>query len=198
MVNIKKVVNQIKFDGKYDALLDMVKEDLDTDVPTIEQIRELVESDDKYIIEYKDLNRWGELSSVHIKTLYDKPEDSDEVKDIKRKINSEITYLKNNEEYEVKSKKVIYLAWTGFIALPSIYVIDNIARSFTSLYTNSPYAIYFSFILVSVLAIWGYLKAVQNHKHQHQKYINTQQEMRKLIRDSLDKGFFTYEEVYED
>jgi len=198
MVNIAKVVNEIKSDGKYDAILDAVKKEVGSENPTREQIRELVDNNPYYIREYKDLNRWGELSSVHIKELKINSSDSSAAKEAKVHINSNVRYLRNAEEYEVKSKDTVYLAWTGFIALPAIYVIDNIVRLFTDLYISNESDIYLSFIIVLLLSVWGYFKVKKNHKNQHERYLQTQLETRELVRVGLENGYFSFEEVYEE
>ena len=199
MINIKKVVNEIHSDGRYDAILDIVKKDLGTDTPSVEDIEKLVLKDTYYITEYKDLNRWGELTSIHIKELEIKSSDTLQIRDLKEKINEDMRFLKNREEYEVPSKDTIYLAWTGFIALPSIYVIDNIVRLFTDLYkNNNEISVYLSFIVVIILSAWGYKKVSSSHKELHQKYIQTQKQMRKLISLGIEKNYFTFDEIYED
>ncbi len=198
MVNRVKVIEDIAHNGKYDAILDVVKKTLSSDEPTLEQITELVDKDPFYITEYKDLNRWGELSSVHIHKLSIKENDSNEVKGSKEQINKNVTYLRNGEEYEVKSKNSIYMAWTGFIALPAIYVIDNMVRLFTDLYIEgNENSVYLSFVIVIVLSVWGYLKVTKNHKNQHEKYLQTQVETHELVRVGLENNYFGFNEVYE-
>jgi len=195
MINKLKVIDDIKNDGKYDAILDVVKQTLKSDEPTKEQIAKLVEDDPFYIIEYKDLNRWGELSSVHVNELEPKDGDTWESKELKERINKNVTYLKNGEEYEIKQKNVIYLAWTGFIALPSIYVIDNLVR-IMGLYDGNENSVYISFLLVLLASAWGYMKVTANHKRQHEKYTQTQKDTRALIQDGLENSSFSYAEVY--
>ena len=85
MVNIQKVIKQIHSDGKYDAILDIAKKTLNNNNPTLEDIKQLVLKDTFYLKEYKNLNRWGELSSIHIKELNIKDTDTQEVKDSKQK-----------------------------------------------------------------------------------------------------------------
>ncbi len=197
MISIKKVIKDIKTDGKYDAILDYIKKTLVSEEPTLEQITSLVKNNPYYIKEYKDLNRWGELSSVHIKKLYIKEYENNNSKEIKEKINSKLDYLINSEEYEIPSKKIIYLSWTGFITLPSIYIIDNMVRISTDFYTTYENHVYFSFIIVLIASVWGYLKVNKNHFKQHLRYIQTQQNIRLLVKQGLEKKYFTYEEVYK-
>ena len=196
MVSIKKVVDDIKNNGKYDAILEHLKQTSNNQNPTLEEIENLVKEDAYYIAEYKDLNRWGEISSVHVQALAIKESDSPEAKELKAKINADLDYLVLGEEYQVASKKVIHGAWTGFVLLPSIYIIDNMVRMFTTWYITSPSLVYLSFAIVTILCLWGFYKVTQNHSRQHKQYTDKQQEIRTLVIEGLEKNYFTYEEVY--
>lgn len=195
MINIIKVIEDIKYDGKYDAVLEKIKKTLENENPTKEEISDLISKDPFYIKEYKDLNRWGELSSVHLNELIVKDADSIDTVKLKEQINKNAAYLKNFEEYEIKQKNLIYGAWTFFIALPFIYVIDNIVR-ITGLYSGNEESVYISFFIVIVASIWGYIKVVTNHKRQHEQYIQTQIDTKALILNGLKNNSFTYVEVY--
>ena len=196
MISIKKVTNDIQNNGKYDAILEQVKKTLGNENPTFEEIEKLISKDKYYIAEYKDLNRWGEISSVHIQPLEIKESDCDEAKELKTKINADLEYLVLGEEYQVPSKKVIHIAWTGFVLLPAIYVIDNMVRMFTTWYITHANYVYLSFVIVTAICLWGYYKVTQNHARQHKQYTQKQQEIRALVNEGLEKNYFTYEEVY--
>ena len=196
MVNIKKVINDIQNNGKYDAILEHLKQASNNQNPSIEEIEKIINSDEYYISEYKDLNRWGEISSVHVQALEIKEGDSPQAKETKEKINASLEYLTLGEEYQIPSKKVIHAAWTGFILLPSIYVIDNMVRMFTTWYITSPNYVYLSFAIVTVLCLWGFYKVTQNHQRQHQEYTDKQKEIRALVALGLENNYFTHEEVY--
>ena len=196
MISIKKVTNDIQNNGKYDAILEQVKKTLGNENPTFEEIEKLISKDKYYIAEYKDLNRWGEISSVHIQPLEIKESDCDEAKELKTKINADLEYLVLGEEYQVPSKKVIHIAWTGFVLLPAIYVIDNMVRMFTTWYITHANYVYLSFAIVTAICLWGYYKVTQNHARQHKQYTQKQQEIRALVNEGLEKNYFTHEEVY--
>jgi len=196
MVNILKVTREIKEDGRYDALLDIVKKKLKSTEPSFEAIQELVLKDESILKEYKDLNRWGEISSVHINTLEVNDTDSKEVKKDKETINKNVTFLTHGEEYHVKQKNVIYLVWTFFIATPSIYIIDNLVR-ITDLYDENENSVFVSFVIVLVASAWGFMKVKSNHMKMHKRYIETLAQTRELVKKGLEKDYFTFEEVYQ-
>ena len=196
MVNILKVTREIKEDGRYDALLDIVKKKLKSAEPSFEDIKELVIKDESILKEYKDLNRWGEISSVHINTLESNDRDSKELKKDKETINKNVTFLTHGEEYHVKQKNVIYLVWTFFIATPSIYIIDNLVR-ITDLYDENENSVFVSFVIVLVASAWGFMKVKSNHMKMHKRYIETLAQTRELVKKGLEKDYFTFEEVYQ-
>ena len=196
MVSIKKVANDIQNNGKYDALLEQLKKTSGKEAPTLEEIESLTVEDDYYITEYKDLNRWGEISSIHIQELEIKESDCSEAKAVKEKINRDIDYLVLGEEYQVPSKKIIHAAWTGFVLLPVIYIIDNMVRMFTTWYITHSGYVYLSFSIVAILCLWGYYKVTQNHSRQHKQYSEKQREIKALVKEGLEKGYFSYDEVY--
>ena len=199
VINKEKVAKEILHDGKYDAILDVVKKELSTKTPALQEIRELMDKDVFYIAEYKDLNRWGELSSVHLRVLEMKESDTQKCTAMKETLNKNREFLINAEEYQIPSKSAIYLAWTGFIALPAIYVIDNIVRLATDLYIDGQESsVYISFFIVVLLSIWGFSKVKNNHSSQHNKYIKLRQECREFVRVGLEKRCFSFEEVYLD
>ena len=83
MVNIKKVAYQIKFDGMYNTVLNEIEEKLNKTDLTQEEIENILRENEYFISEYKELNRYGELSSVHAKKLEIKESDNQEVKILK-------------------------------------------------------------------------------------------------------------------
>ncbi len=196
MVNVLKVTREIKEDGKYDALLDIVKTKLKNENPSFDDIHELVLKDESIVAEYKDLNRWGEISSVHINELKINEDDSNDAKANKEAINNSLSFLTHGEEYQVKQKNVIYFFWTFFIATPSIYVIDNLVR-ITDLYDDNENSVFISFAIVLVASVWGFMKVKNNHTKMHNRYTDTQVKTRELVRSGLENNYFTYEEVYQ-
>jgi len=195
MINILKVVREIKEDGKYDALLDMVKEKLNKVEPSFDEIHKLVLEDESIIDEYKDLNRWGEISSVHINNLEIKDSDASQTRLDKETINKNVTFLTHGEEYNVEQKNLIYFAWTFFIATPSIYVIDNLVR-ITDMYNNNENSVFISFGIVLFASAWGFMKVKNNHTKMHERYMKTLAQTRELIKLGLEQKNFTFQEVY--
>jgi len=196
MVNILKVAREIKEDGKYDALLDIVKTKLKNQDLSFDDIHELVLKDESIVAEYKDLNRWGEISSVHVNELKINDDDSNDAKKTKKGINDSLSFLTHGEEYQIKQKNLIYLVWTFFIATPSIYVIDNLVR-ILDMYKDNENSVFISFSVVLIASVWGFMKVRNNHTKMHNRYVSTQAQTRELVKSGLENKYFTYEEVYQ-
>ena len=79
MINIKKVAHQVKFDGMYNTVLNEIEEKFDNDNLTVQEIEDILKDDEYFVSEYKELNRYGELSSVHAKKLEIKDTDIKEI-----------------------------------------------------------------------------------------------------------------------
>ena len=84
MINIKKVAHQLKFDGMYNTIYIEAQEELKNEDPTVEEIEKLIIENEYYVGEYKELNRYGELSSVHAKVLIIDENEEEDIKSLKK------------------------------------------------------------------------------------------------------------------
>ncbi len=197
MVNIKKVANQIKFDGMYNTVYIEVQEELNNEDPSLEEIEHLITNKEYYVWEYKELNRYGELSSVHAKTLEINDDDAKEINSFKTKINEKVQSLRNLEMFEVDSKNSAYSIWIGSVGVMVIFMMHNIIALFSEYYTTHASVVYSSYALVLALTYWAYRKAKQNHENQHEKYKVLLSDTREMIKSGLDSNYFTYDEFFE-
>ena len=197
MVNIKKVAHQIKFDGMYNTVYIEVQEELNNENPTVDEIEELITSKEYYIWEYKELNRYGELTSVHAKKLDIKDEEQESTKTFKEKLNDEVQQLRNLEMFEVNSKNSAYSIWIGSVGVMVIFMAHNLIALFSELYTTHSEMVYISYAAILGVTYWAYKKAKQNHENQHAKYKVLLDDTRKMVKEGLEKHYFTYDEFYE-
>ena len=101
MINIKKVAYQIKHDGMYNTVYIEVLDKLNKEDPSVDDIENLLKEDEYFVWEYKELNRYGELSSVHAKKLEIKDSDDTDTKAFKEELNENVQQLRNLENFEV-------------------------------------------------------------------------------------------------
>ena len=197
MVNIKKVSHQIKFDGMYNTVYIEVQEELNNENPSVEDIEELLVSNEYFIWEYKELNRYGELSSVHAKKLDIKKDEEKSLTEYKTKLNDEVQQLRNLEMFEVDSKNSAYSIWIGSVGVMVIFMAHNIIALFSELYTTNSTLVYLSYAAIMGTTYWAYKKAKQNHEKQHAKYKVLLDDARTMVKVGLSKKYFSFEEFYE-
>jgi len=197
MVNIKKVANQIKFDGMYNTVYIEVQEELKNENPTVEEIEELITKKEYYIWEYKELNRYGELTSVHAKKLSINDNEEEIKKSFKEKLNDYVQQLRNLEMFEVDSKNSAYSIWIGSVGVMVIFMAHNLIALFSEYYTTHSTLVYIGYAGILGFTYWAYKKAKQNHENQHAKYKVLLDDTRKMVKDGLDNKYFTFDEFYE-
>ncbi len=197
MINIKKVANQLKFDGMYNTVYIEIQEELKNEEPTIEEIEELITKNEYYINEYKELNRYGELSSVHAKKLHIEESDNEEIKTFKTTLNENVQQLRNLENFEVDSKNSAYSIWIGSAGVMVIFMAHNIVALFSELYHTHGALVYGSFAIILGLTYWAYRKMKNNHEEQHERYKFLHKKTRRMIKEGLEKNYFTHEEFFE-
>lgn len=196
MVNLKKVSNQILNDGLYNTLLSEIKEKLNKQVVDASMVEQALREDDYFIKEYKEINRQSELSSIQVKTLQPKEDDDLYITDLKRKINENIQILKNLENFETDSKESAYAIWVGSIGVTVIFMAHNIFGLFSELYTTHPALVFSSYIVMSALTYYTYIKMKTNHDKQHKVFTNIYTQTKEMIDKSLKSSYIRYEEVY--
>jgi len=197
MVNIKKVANQIKFDGMYNTVYIEVQEELKNENPSVEEIEELITAREYYIWEYKELNRYGELTSVHAKKLPINDNEEEIKKSFKQKLNDYVQQLRNLEMFEVDSKNSAYSIWIGSVGVMVIFMAHNLIALFSEYYTTHSALVYIGYAGILGFTYWTYKKAKQNHENQHARYKVLLDDTRKMVKDGLDNKYFTFDEFYE-
>jgi len=197
MINIKKVAHQIKFDGMYNTVYNEIQEELNNEDPTIQDIEKLLNEKEYFIWEYKELNRYGELSSVHAKKLDIQNSDNETIKNFKTKLNENVQILRNIENFEVDSKNSAYSIWVGSVGVMVIFMAHNIIALFSEYYTTHATFVYAGYAVILGLTYWAYRKAKDNHENQHIRYKILHKETRALIKEGLEKNYFTHDELYE-
>lgn len=196
MINIKKVAHQIKYDGMYNTVYIEVQENLKNENPTLQEIENLLEKNEYFVWEYKELNRYGELSSVHAKKLEIKNSDASDAKNLKEKLNENTQKMRNLEMFEVDSKNSAYSIWIGSAGVMVIFMAHNIIALFSELYTTHGSLVYIFYTLILGITYWAYKKAKQNHENQHANYKLLHTDTRAMIAEGLYKNYFTNDEFY--
>ena len=198
MIDIQKVSKQIKDDILYNTILFEVKEDLGLNIkdPSYEQIENMLLNDQKYIKDYKDINRYSELSSIQALELEINPNDDTTCKEVKSDINEKVGKLKALENFSVDSTYSAYEIWIGSAGIMVIFMTHNIIALFSELYNTHGIYVYLSFAIILGLTFWSYIKIKKNHEKQHSLYNILYEKTENIITNAFLKKYITKIELY--
>jgi len=197
MVNIEKVSNQILNDGLYNTLLFEIKESVSTQKIALKMVERLLRENPLLIQEYKEINRQSEISSIQVKKLAIKDEDSETIANFKTELNQNIQILKNLENFETDSKNSAYSIWIGSVGVTVLFMVHNIIALFSELYVEAPALVYGSYAVILYLTYIMYLKIKRNHDAQHEIFQNVYTQTQEMLEGGLEASYFTRDEVYE-
>lgn len=198
MIDIKKVSKQIKDGCLYNTILFEIKEDLGMtkENPSYEQIENIISKKKKYIQDYKDINRYSELSSIQAIELEIKEEDDSSCKEVKNDINEKIGKLKALENFSVDSTHSAYEIWIGSGGIMVLFMTHNIIALFSDLYKTHGVYVYLSFAVIMGFTFWAYVKIKRNHEKQHNIYNILYEKTENLIANAFSKSYITKTELY--
>ncbi len=196
MIDIQKVALQIKEDSLYNTILFEVEEKLDCQNVTTDEIVKLLNRDAYFLQEYRNINRYSELSSIHAKQLSILNDDSQEAKTMKERINNNVQKLKDLENFSVDSTGSAYEIWIGSVGVMSIFMLHNIIALFTELYATHSGLIYTFFAVILGGTYYGYKKIKHNHEEQHCAYQELYSKTNSMIDTAFEKLLIKREELY--
>ncbi len=196
MVNMIKVVHQIKEDALYNTIYWEVKDTLKSDNPSLEAIEQLLLDDEHYLADYREINRHSELSSIQVKEIHAKDNASeDEVQTI-NELNENVLNLKKLENFSVDSSESAYSIWIGSLGVMFIFIFHNGFSLYSELYHTAPLFVYGLYIIIMGFTYMGYRKMKANHESQFIKYKKIYVKTKELISTGFSKKYFTYDELY--
>ena len=195
MIDLQKVSKQVKDDFLYNTILYDMEEVLGKNI-TYVQIEELLSSDAKYIQEFKDINRYSELSSIQALELEISQKDEKSCQDAKKEINEKVGKLKALENFSVDSTYSAYEIWIGSAGVMVLFMTHNIIALFSELYNTHGVYVYTSFAAILGLTFWGYVKIKRNHEKQHTLYNSLYEKTQNLIDNAFSKKYITKCELY--
>lgn len=198
MLNLQKVSRQILNDSLYNTLLFEIKEKLFAQEITPLAIEEFLRREPSLLSEYKEINRQSELSSIQIKELIVKEDDSLEVVQMKKEINENVQILKNLENFEGDSKNSAYPIWIGSVGVMILFMAHNIIALFSDLYTTHESTVYLFFSAVLLLTYFAYIKIKSNHDAQHAVFAKTYAKTKEMLERGVERKYFSTHEIYGD
>ena len=195
MIDMYKVAFQIKDDSLYNTILFEMKEELNKE-PSYSEIESLLTSNKKYIQDYKDINRYSELSSIQAQELVIYENDEEVCKESKQSINTNVGKLKALENFSVDSTHSAYEIWIGSAGVMVVFMMHNIIALFSELYYTHTFMVYSSFVVVLALTFVCYKKIKTNHEKQHVLYNELYEKTEKMITFACMNNYISERELY--
>ena len=198
MIDLQKVSKQLKDECLYNTIYYEIQEELGQNIkdPSYEQIENLLENNKKYIQDYKDVNRYSELSSIQALELNINEEDDKTCQEVKSEINEKVEKLKALENFSVDSTYSAYEIWIGSAGVMVIFMTHNIIALFSELYNTHGTYVYLSFSIILGLTFWGYIKIKKNHEKQHNLYNILYEKTQNIIETAFSNKYITKVELY--
>ena len=157
MTNLDRVAREIKSVGLYDLILQDVKKILGTNRPTVEQIRELLQTRPEILRDYKQTNVEYNLSNLHLKPIPLEGLEG-ECRQEAERFNADLETLKAIEKYTLDfthSSTLVIIFSVEFFVLFSV-------QYFIVLLNLKAYQWYiYGFFALSIVAAWWYAKKMQ-------------------------------------
>jgi len=193
MTNLDRVAYEIKSVGLYDLILQDIKNILKTDKPTIEQIREILDTHPEILKEYKQTNVEYNLSNIHLKEIPLEKIPA-ECKNEAKKYNQNLNILKEIEKYTLDfehSSTLVIIFSIEFFVLFSV-------QYFIVLLNLKAYQIYiYALFLLSILIAWLYAKKVKKrYEIESKRFQQIYDETLKILNQLEDKNCIKKEQLW--
>ena len=175
MTNLDRVATEIKSVGLYDLIYQDIQKELNSNNPSIGDIKKLLLTKSSFLQEYKDTNLEYNLSNIHLKEI-DAKDLNEECKKEAEIFNANLKQLQENEKYTLDFQKSSVLT---IIFSIEFFVLFSVQYFIVLLSLKEYQFLIYSIFLASILVAWQYAK------YQKRVYEQKSKEFYALYDDSL-------------
>ena len=175
MTNLDRVATEIKSVGLYDLIYQDIQKELNSNNPSIGDIKKLLLTKSSFLQEYKDTNLEYNLSNIHLKEI-DAKDLNEECKKEAEIFNANLKQLQENEKYTLDFQKSSVLT---IIFSVEFFVLFSVQYFIVLLSLKEYQFLIYSIFLASILVAWQYAK------YQKRVYEQKSKEFYALYDDSL-------------
>ena len=169
LTDLDKAAERISNDGLYGLILDDILADESEERIAVGRIREILSSSQKYLDEYRRLNKEHGVSNIDV-TPIDTYSLNGAEKEIAEKFNDQLEKLKELENFSSVGSSLGYGMWVGSVTVLVIFALHNIFAMFTEGYRNYPALIYGLYAAVCVTGVFINAWFVKRHNNHHEKF----------------------------
>ena len=175
MTNLDRVATEIKSVGLYDLIYQDIQKELNSNNPSIGDIKKLLLTKSSFLQEYKDTNLEYNLSNIHLKEI-DTKDLNEECKKEAEIFNANLKQLQENEKYTLDFQKSSVLT---IIFSVEFFVLFSVQYFIVLLSLKEYQFLIYGVFLASILVAWQYAK------YQKRVYEQKSKEFYTLYDDSL-------------
>ena len=173
MTHLDRVANEIKHIGFYDMLYQDIKDRLNNQNPSEDEIKDILQKEPKFLQDYKQLNVEYNISNIHIKDI---PLDKLPKECIERakEINQKLGRLRELEPYTLEFEKSSFLV---ILFSVEFFVLFSV-QYFIVLLSLKEYQWYiYGLFLFSIVVSWWVAK------RQKRKFVEGNKEFERLYKE---------------
>ena len=197
MIYPKKAAKQILSDGLFSFLLDEMLESAGKKTLDEGEVAKMLESGTEWLQEYKRLNRDAGVSNIHLAYQEIREEDSLELSEARKKLNSLVSSLKNLEKYESPPAKGVMSMWIGFVFTMLIFMAHNVFAMFTEIYETKPIIAYGTFAAISGFGIWFFFNRLSGHSTRHLAFTKIETSLADTIEHGRDLKYWQDGDLFD-
>jgi hypothetical protein len=175
LTNLDRVATEIKSVGLYDLIYQDIQKELNSNNPSISDIKKLLLTKSSFLQEYKDTNLEYNLSNIHLNEI-DTKDLNEECKKEAEIFNANLKQLQENEKYTLDFQKSSVLT---IIFSVEFFVLFSVQYFIVLLSLKEYQFLIYSIFLASILVAWQYAK------YQKRVYDKKSKEFYTLYDDSL-------------
>ncbi len=193
MLNIQRVIEEIRHVGLYDLVLQDIQKFTGKENPSIDEVRDTLEKSPQILRDYMQTTVEYNLSNIHLRDI-DLNEVSNTCKAKAEKVNKNLALLRKIEKYTLdfeQSATLVIIFSVEFFVLFSV-------QYFIVLLDLKEYQWYiYGMFGASILAAWWYAnKQKQKYDQNNNRYKRVYQETMDLLSDLEHNGCIEKESLY--
>ncbi len=194
MLNIRRVIDEILNVGLYNLVLQDIQKITNKERPSFDEVNEVLAKNPQILRDYMQTTVEYNLSNIHIRDIDLEKIKEDEVKEIAKKINSNLKLLREIEKYTLDFEQSPTLVLIFSI---EFFVLFSVQYFIVLLDLKEWQWWIYSFFILSIVLAWLYAKKERKkYEINKKRYEKIYQETLELLKQLEDRGVLKKEDLY--
>jgi len=194
LLNIRRVIDEILNVGLYNLVLQDIQKITNKERPSFDEVNEVLAKNPQILRDYMQTTVEYNLSNIHIRDIDLEKIKEDEVKEIAKKINSNLKLLREIEKYTLDFEQSPTLVLIFSI---EFFVLFSVQYFIVLLDLKEWQWWIYSFFILSIVLAWLYAKKERKkYEINKKRYEKIYQETLELLKQLEDRGVLKKEDLY--